>query len=580
MITVILSLIFIVVGLIALGMMRSGALPKLVSGIAGAVCLLIGTSLFVSTSYVNIGENNIATKTRVYGGQDLPTGKIIALGGQKGPQADIIGPGFKFIPGVNFIYNVDDRHTVLTIPEGKYGMLIAKDGRPLRDEQFIADKWPVDAEEKMLDATYFLTNGGQKGPQLNVLKPAKYRINPFLWDVQIFDSLDVPTGSVTVIRSNVQTASDAICEAGVDLSKLSTNVDSETEEALAVNTNAISTPIVPNGCIGVWAKPLLPGRYYMNVKAYIPTNIPTRLTTWKYMGGYEKRTITLNVDSKGNIEQKSDSNTVNMPDDAADEAVIIRSEGWEFPVEVRAVIQVSPENAPIVVATIGDLTKVENNIATPTIRDAMRTIGGNPERKVMDFVNNRDSIIGEAERKVALELAKTGVSLRELRLGEAAIPPELMVATLREQLADQLKSTYAKEQEAQTQRIEVEAERAKADQQHMLVTAQLERDAAEYQKERAKLQGEGERDRLIEIAKGQREQTNVLGAEFVANLRMAEMLVNAAVLNPDIVKVPLVSVTGSGSSLEGAAAVLGMSTLVNAMGGKALSLPPVLTPTK
>lgn len=43
----------------------------------------------------------------------------------------------------------------------------------------------------MLNAEYFLTNGGQKGPQLTVLKPGKYRLNRYLFDVKIEDATNI-----------------------------------------------------------------------------------------------------------------------------------------------------------------------------------------------------------------------------------------------------------------------------------------------------------------------------------------------------------------------------------------------------
>ncbi len=49
---------------------------------------------------------------------------------------------------------------------------------------------------------------GQKGPQFNVLKPGKYRINLYLFRVQKLSATDVPTGHVAVIRSNVKTSKE------------------------------------------------------------------------------------------------------------------------------------------------------------------------------------------------------------------------------------------------------------------------------------------------------------------------------------------------------------------------------------
>ena len=152
-------------------------------------------------------------------------------------------------------------------------------------------------------------------------------------------------------------------------------------------------------------------------------------------------------------------------------------------------------------------------------------------------------------------------------MGEPAIPPELLVATLREQLAAQLKTTYIKEQQAQRQRIAVERERATADQQGQLVKAEIAKQAAKHRKRQLQLEGEGEKLKLIEIAKGQQAQANVLGKERAMQLQALEKTLAAAVANPAIVKVPTVLVNGTGSGYEGAAAVLGASNLLETLKG-------------
>jgi hypothetical protein len=81
---------------------------------------------------------------------------------------------------------------------------------------------------------------------------------------------------------------------------------------------------------------------------------------------------------------------------------------------------------------------VEDNIITPAIRDILRTIGGHPQRKVFDFVEHRDEITELVEKAIAFEGKKAGVTIQEVRMGEPAIPPELLVATLREQLATEV----------------------------------------------------------------------------------------------------------------------------------------------
>jgi len=527
-------------------------IPQFFGRLGGGVFAALGLAFFASLSFVYVDSDEIGTLDRVYWADDLAAGKIIAANGEKGPQSEILGPGFHLSAFIRFKY-ILDFHPLHEVPEGSYGVLVARDGVSLREGQFLADAWPQDALDKMLDATYFLNTGGQKGPQLNVLKPAKYRYNPFLWKIENRPAIDVATGTVAVIKSNVQTATDEVCSK---------------EQVAGETGGAVSTPIVPRGCIGVWDEALMPNRYYLNSLAYSHTMIPTRLITWAYKGGYTKREINLRVASDGTITQESPEPVkILRPAGAADDAVTVRTEGWEFPVEVRAVVQVHPEDAPRVVASIGTLADVEDRIVTPAIRDVLRTIGGTKGRKVMDFIENRDEIVAEAEMIVAEEAAKAGVTLQELRLGEAAIPPELMVATLRKQLATQLRATYGEEKLAQQERIAVEKERATADQQPMLVKAELEKDAAEFTKQREKKLGEGEKLRMIEVAKGQKAQTEVLGAQIVAELKKLQMTLEFASANPDIVKYPTVLVQSGdgGSSLEGAAAILGYSNLTNSV---------------
>jgi hypothetical protein len=63
----------------------------------------------------------------------------------------------------------------------------------------------------------------------------------------------------------------------------------------------------------------------------------------------------------------------------------------------------------------------------------------------------------------------------------------------------------------------------------------------------------------MEIAQGQSAQAKVLGQDRVLQLQMLKEILAVAKENPDIIKVPMVQVSSEGSSLEGAAAVLGAS---------------------
>lgn len=511
---------------------------------------LVIVALFVvaQTSFVHIGQDSIGHLKKIYGFKDLPKGQIIARDGEKGPQADVLGPGFHIIPLIKIQYQVEEL-PVPEVPDGQMGILTARDGQPLRSGQFLARGWGQENINEMLDAKTFLTDGGQKGTQLTVLPPGKYRFNRYLFELETVPAVEVDTGEVAVIKSNVQTLDDAACPQVIP--DLETNDD-------------LSTPVVPKGCIGVWDEPYMPGNYYLNPRAYKATIIQTRAQSWTYQGGYQTRKIDLTVAEDGGIQQRATTIDVSKPNDAADRAIITNVEGWRVPIELRLLVEVSPKDAPRVVASVGDLNAVENKIATPSVRSVLRNVTGQEGRKVLQLIEQREEMENFTEQALAPELAKAGVTLKEVRMADPVIPPELLVARQREQLAGQLETTFQQEKLAQQERIEVERQKATADQQSTLVKAEIEKEAAKQRKETLALEGEGEKLKLIEIAKGEQARAEVLGARNAAQLAMLKEVLAAAMENPDIIKVPTVNVSsGSEGSLEGAAAVLGASNLVN-----------------
>lgn len=521
----------------------SGPLAKLERPLPTFLFSFLALLSFAAISVVIVDQEQVGHLKRIYLGKPLPEGRVVAMSDEQGPQARILGPGFHFIPMVNFVYDVEQR-PLIEIAEGQAGIITALDGDPLADRQFVSTIFNQDGVKAMLNAEHFLTNGGQRGPQLAVLTPGRYRLNQYLFQIRSVAALDVPQGTVAVIKSNVD-EHDA-CEADIPTAK--------TGEAMAV-------PLVAKGCAGVQQTPLMPNRYYLNTVAYTPTIVPTKVQTWTYKGGYLQREVSLTVDSEGNITQAARAYEVAVPADAADKAVTATIEGWRVPVELRMLIQVNPADAPRVVASVGTLEDVEDKIGTPTLRSVVRNVTGEPTRKVLDLINARQTLEGLVERTLAPELAKAGVTLKEIRFGDPVIPPELLVARQREQLATQLETTYEQERAAQLKRVEVERARAEATEQPRLVAAEINVRVAEQNKLQLQLQGEGEKLRLTEIAAGQQAQVEVLGQSNAMQLAMLKEILAAAVENPKIVKVPTVMV-GDGVGLEGAAAVLGASNII------------------
>ena len=533
----------------------------------GVLAAIGGLILGTATSVTYIDAEDVGHLKRIYGSAELAKGRIIATAGQKGPQAEILGPGFHLIPLLHIIYDVE-RFPVVEVPQGSYAELTALDGQAMPTGMYIAPQFAAEREEAMLDANAFLAEKGYRGPQETVLKPGRYRLNRYLWKIDLRENQAtvIPAGFVGVVKSNVR--------------DLRTSCPAIGDDAPEPSPADLRAPLVPRGCIGIWREPLFPGAYYLNKRAYEVTLVDTRVQTWSYIGGYVKRRIDLVVDQDGKITQKESQQTVTTPQSAADRAVFIKLEGWDVPQELRVVVQVSPENAPKVVSSVGDLTAVENRIITPVIRSAVRNIAARSltleqaqedgstrlvERpvRVLDLIELRPAIEDLIEDEIKAEGRKAGVNIKEIRLGEPAIPPELLVSRLREQLARQLSRAYREERKAQQTRLETERARATADEQPRLVKADIDVSVSERLMLTARNEGAANRAFLEEQAEGQRAQVDVLGEDRVMTLEMIKQVLQALSQKPELVQlverlVPHTVVSGeNGHGLAGAAALLG-----------------------
>jgi len=574
--------------------------------------LIIVIWAVIGTSAVWVPSGKIATLKQTYFGNSLPPGRIVALDGELGPQAKILTAGFHPMLFVTLINKIDYVE-VFTVPNGKCATLSAKDGKPIKGGSVFAEPWSDDVKHRMLnDATYFLTEGkGERGPQTTVLMPGSYTINPFLWETPVLvDAVRVEQGTVGVVKSSLRAPVDfgsfkRELTDGASLKVL-------TKEKLA--TGAVGALLVAVGEIGVWEEPLPNGLYYLNPAAYRITMVPTIAQVYEYKGGYKKRTVDVSVNDKGQIIENLNEIEVQAVPESADTAIFAKPEGWDVSQELRVLVQVSPELAPFVVASLG-LTQenaarvIEDRVVTPIIRSVVRDVlggaqipfksqraildvngkpvlneAGEPKTevanefravKVMDLLENRASLEEAIESRAKPESLKEGVTVMEVRLSESAIPAELLIARKREQLAQQLTKAWFQEQIAQQQRQLTENSRAQAEQQSELVKAEI---AAKAAKERANAritEGEGEKAYIIAIAEAQKAQSEVLGKDTTAKLQMFQQLLKAfqeiAEKNPEMITkglenaskfVPQVVVNSSdkGGGLDSFASIFGFMT--------------------
>jgi uncharacterized membrane protein YqiK len=118
---------------------------------------------FIPNNRIGIVEKRIGDRS-VKGG-------FIALHGEAGFQPEVLRGGLHYLIPIQ--YNVHIAPLV-TITQGRIGYIFARDGEPLSTMQVLATN--VSANN-FQDVTDFLTNGGQRGPQRQILREGTYAIN-------------------------------------------------------------------------------------------------------------------------------------------------------------------------------------------------------------------------------------------------------------------------------------------------------------------------------------------------------------------------------------------------------------------
>jgi len=131
--------------------------------IALVVIVLLSGIRFIPNNRIGLVEKRFGAKS-VKGG-------FIALHGEAGYQPDVLRGGLHYLIPIQYVVHIAP---LVTISQGKIGYIFARDGVPLSAMQVLASNTTANDFQ---DVRSFLTNGGQKGPQRQILREGTYAIN-------------------------------------------------------------------------------------------------------------------------------------------------------------------------------------------------------------------------------------------------------------------------------------------------------------------------------------------------------------------------------------------------------------------
>ena len=144
-------------------------------------------------SFVNVKSTQIAIIERKYFGKEMQDGRTVALKGEVGVQAAILGPGLHIL--IPFIQTAR-KAAYIKIEEYQIGIVEAITGKPIPSGKILAEDVDCDLFQ---DGEAFLRKGGQKGKQIQILPPGEYRINTYLFKVEVKKATIIEPDEVGIV---------------------------------------------------------------------------------------------------------------------------------------------------------------------------------------------------------------------------------------------------------------------------------------------------------------------------------------------------------------------------------------------
>jgi uncharacterized membrane protein YqiK len=427
-------------------------------------------------------------------------------GGQKGPQRKILREGSYAINLAQFVVVTKDQTFALQLDgadaalltqmaeiiearegfepvvikdaDDQIGVVTVHDGPGLNSGEIIAPTVGLDAADpatfhnSFQEPEKFLAAGGRKGRQLQVLVEGTYYINRLFATVEPIAKTVVEVGQVGVVVSYTGGA-------GVDSS----------------GEGYRHGELVETGCRGVWATPLLPGKYAFNTYAGRITMVPTT----NFILKWEATSIG---------SHKFDENLA--------EVSLITKDAFEPTLPVSVVVHIDYRKAPLVIQRFGDIKKLVEQTLDPMVSAYFKNIG--QTRTLIELLQDRSEIQSLSSQEMQAKFGVYNLELQEVLIGtprpEAGGDDQIerILAQLRQrQIADEQVGTYERQKFAAQKERELREAEAQAKQQTAITESELSIKVQQNQGRANLARSEQEAEQTRTLAKAQADQIRFLG---------------------------------------------------------------------
>jgi hypothetical protein len=356
---------------------RRGSRLICLSLLAGLVLLIVFWNVFFR--YVPPGKMLVViAKT----GDKMAENQFMAEPDQQGPQREVLGEGWHFVLPIVYTSELKDN---VVIPPGKVGIVTARGGVAPRDGRVLADK------------------EDERGIRRHVLLPGSYRLNPYGYEVELVNAVEIKPGFVGVQRRLLGSENDSRFARGPDQK-------------------------------GILHQVIQPGLYYLNTREMevLPREVGIYQTNYHFDTDPRKNTV------------------ITFP----------VKDGYQISMDCTVEWEMRPEDAPDLAARYGSRAEVERNVIDQQARKISRDRGFN--YGAQDFLEGakREKFQEDFEKELKKVCHDKQVTVLSAFIRNIIIPESFLKPKRDKQLAVETKITNEAKQETAKSDAEVERERS------------------------------------------------------------------------------------------------------------------------
>lgn len=381
-------------------------------------------------------------------------------------------------------------------PHDLIGVITVHDGPTLDPGEFIAPQVGDvngSGHNYFQDPDTFLTLGGRRGKQLQVLTDGTYFINRWFATVELQPKTLIPIGYVGVVISYYGATGEDVTGAQFRYGEQ-----------------------VESGRRGVWRDALAPGKYALNPYALKVEIVPTVNFVLRWITGQTE-------------SHHYDEDLTSIP--------LITADGYEPLLPLSLVLHIDYAKAPRVAQRFGDVRRLITQTLDPILTAYFRDVA--QSSNMLDLLTHREEIQRHATEELGRRFQSFDINCVAVLIGRPETaqlkpgqedPIDRLFDQLRQRrLAEEQKETFAKQQEAAVQQKALNHAQAEAERQTQLTQTRVEIEIAGNRGSAQLAEAERLAKRDIALAEGRARSAELEGqgeASKVAQIGQAEASVS------------------------------------------------------